>query len=135
MGLFDSQSNNDEFLWTAEALNQNIIVPGQMMEVSEITKTASGSGYILRCDLDSGESVYDFAYKKSKPGKTLSAMFDDPTCADGHMVQVKAQDKVKCAVCDSVEVKGLEWSLRMEEGRESIVPVKKKTATGRKDAG
>lgn len=131
MSLFESQSESQEFLWVAEALETGVIKHGQMLEVAQITATASGNGYILRCELSDGEDVYDFAYKKSKPGKTLTAMFDDPTVGDGWMVVVKAQDKKRCAVCDSRAVEGLTWMLGEENDNATLTPAKKR-ATGTK---
>lgn len=130
MGLFESNEGSDDFLWVAEALAQGVISHGQMLTVASIVKTSSGNGYILRCELDDGSDVYDFAYKKSKPGKTLSAMFDDPEVADGWQIQVKAQDKKRCAVCDSVATEGLVWQLGATEAEnECLTPVLKKTAS------
>lgn len=133
MGLFEQDSESNEFLWTAEALEQGLVTPGQMMEVTCITATASGNGYILKCEASNGVEVYDFAYKKSKPGKTLTAMINDPEVADGWQIQVKAQDKKRCAVCDSVATEGLTWMLgETIDGNTTLTPVKRKpTATGK----
>lgn len=132
MGLFDSGSSTDDFCWTAEALHQNKVTPGQLMEVEKITRTANGQGYVIQCVLGDGSNVYDYAFKNSKQGKVLTALFTDPEVADGLAFKVKAQDKVKNAIIVDEEMPGVEWNISTEDEKECLIPVKKTSTTGRK---
>lgn len=133
--LFDFASETDEFLWVKEALADGLLKPGQMLDVVKITTPRSGKGYLLQCELPDGTEVYDFAYMKSKPGKTFTQMFADPTLADGVQIQVKTQDSSSNAVCGAREVEGLEWHLGQDLDRPTLTPVKKQKKPGKTDEG
>lgn len=132
MGLFEQSSSTDDFCWTAEALQQGIVAHGQLMDVEQITRTANGQGYVIKCGLSTGQCVYDYAYKNSKQGKVLTAIFIDPEVADNLMFKVKAQDKVKNASIVDVEADGVEWNLIDENGKEALVPTKKSVTTSKR---
>lgn len=122
------EDNSDEFLWVSNALQQGIIKPGQLMDVSCVTKLTTGKGYLIRIDLESGDSVYSMAYSNSAMGRSFNSIFIDPELVDDTMIQVKAQDKIKAAVCSSREEKGVIWKLSLDHDPLTIVPTKNKAA-------
>lgn len=126
-------TDDDNFLWVSNAMELNLIKAGQLLDVAEIKKLATGKGYLIRCDLESGESVYTMAYSNNPTGKGLKQVFDDPELLDGTMVQVKAQNKIKAAALETRNAPGVEWMLSGQDDSEvKMTPVssnkrKKKT--------
>ena len=114
-------TDDDNFLWVSNAMELNLIKVGQLLDVSSIKRLATGKGYLIRCDLASGESVYTMAYSNSPTGKSVKQVFEDPELLDDSMIQVKAQNKVKAAMLETRESKGTEWILSGESEEEEVL--------------
>lgn len=123
---FDSDSN--DILWTAEALSQGVVSPGEMMPVVSIIEATNKMGYLIICESNNRE-ITDYVWAKSNIGKHLAVLLASPSEGNDTAILCKAQDKVKNAVLKTTEKKGSFWlALTDENDRNMVVCETKKPA-------
>lgn len=119
--LFSFDEGQSDILWMSDALEQKLVEPRQKIACTMVILTSTEKGFMLVGELPDGTEVYDFIWRKSKPGKQMFSCFEDPTVLDGARIEILAQTKMKTAVFNTVAEKGAKWHIGSSEGRTALL--------------
>ena len=119
MAGLNFSSSSDDITWVADALEQNLIPHKALIDVTHITSTNSGRGYVIHGE-EKGKEICDFIWAKSGAGKLMTRIFAQPSLADDCFMTIVAQQAVKNCELLSGESKGTRWRLETIDGKQTL---------------
>lgn len=119
MAGLNFSSSSDDIVWVADAIEQKLVPLKALIDVTHVTATNNGRGYVIHGE-DKGIEICDYIWAKSGAGKLMTRIFADPSLADDCFMVMVAQLTVKNCQLISGEAAGNRWVLEDVEGKQTL---------------